>query len=1487
MIVFFKIKLSHLAALPDLPVVSFWDQYYTPGPHQLRDGAQLHAEANSTVATTQPRGNLSVLLGTTGWIALNSSFHSALVPNASHFTVSIWATNLSASAMDSRVIFGGVGSNSETSNTSDSVRGHHLVFNPARAELFGILNTNSATNSSGATSSTHWMNRVQFWDDDNVLPQSAVVLSKLLTLGSGGVGESATAQEETENQWCSRWHMFTMVVKDSVPSIFVDGTLVGNFETQHDASVAWSVQQLTSVGNAAAAAAATTTSSSPASFAAAIDDLQIYPTALTGDQVASLYAEQRQSATQLVTAHSAYDRLRTTLCSSRSAATTVIRTPRDLAALLALNCTTLAGSLVIELVSCSLLPYLSAPASSSSSSSSSLSSSSSPSSSSSSSSLASLVSSLRYIEGTLTIRDTVNCSLDLFPFLNTVGEATPANQVVVLITGNVNFDLGNRTLQQVFELTMQGRNITIADVCLNRAQDAMASYWWGLHSNMVLTHRITGECKCQMFVSEEDNQLCTAVGPVCPGGVFSTSASMNEFLTDCEVMWGDLTIRDFSSSDLYPLEATAKLRIITGGLQVLRTSLNSLVFLSGVTRVSFVNLRDNELLLDATLPSVPRENWVNISIISVNNPALCPGGMPNGTIPCNYFTLDISVGLSPIVDGTVTSDMFQNALFQLLADVSNNSLADLTSNGVPVNLEDLVWVICNDVFCSVDGQGTFYIVGYIPGDLGRKIVPLLQQVVTSDTLVPAGIVAPDAESEAVKTVLFSLYFAYISDYLNGIDLSVLRLDSSTQVMSWNTGVTKLTQDASECVLEYRDHELNHSPPIFISLVNTYFASINYPYRASTTFDYDSTVADPSRVDYGWHRARLPSSVCQAKEYKFRICTTPNADTVNDMIAHGGFSPKANCFAPGWSFELRVGVVTSTGSIRRSAFYHYEDSAALRYTMTAAPHVVQSPDAAFTVEWRSPSVVTVSQTQYNITGFMIQVVYNHGSEFLYPDRSHSFWMIDAYSNGGQNDTYRFSMDGCYCSASGCDPQHIRCLDPGITIFVGIQPFSPAGLFAMHVVSYQIGQRYDVSKPSDVSYGSVTPTSAQINVTCPIINGASAGGIQLVCTCDAITCPRANPLPWTGSQMTDVQVQELVFDNSTQNGSDVFFESLRFTTTITINVNHAYKSVKNLRGAIEVRHLLPHASYQCRAFCLSDIANDTVGFTVNFSTPSTMPLPPRPPNVTDADGSSWLISWDAPDSARLNGQLLSFKLYDRQGNLVYQGLNRNVTVVKSAYSSTLFTLAVVNDVGESLSSEPAVELGSIGSSSSGSSSSSSSTSSKSEGDVIAGGVIGAFVGVLLMVAVVTRKWWWGRLINKNQPLAQMPNDEWLLNPAAIKVDGDGRVLGRGAYGVVRFALYQPNVESSNNSSSSSSSSSSNNNNNTASGPIFVAVKSCTQAENYEDFVKEADCLKRLSRPGHANVVRFIGDYNQVRGNHESCVCARCVYVCCVCVCVCVCV
>ena len=43
--------------------------------------------------------------------------------------------------------------------------------------------------------------------------------------------------------------------------------------------------------------------------------------------------------------------------------------------------------------------------------------------------------------------------------------------------------------------------------------------------------------------------------------------------------------------------------------------------------------------------------------------------------------------------------------------------------------------------------------------------------------------------------------------------------------------------------------------------------------------------------------------------------------------------------------------------------------------------------------------------------------------------------------------------------------------------------------------------------------------------------------------------------------------------------------------------------------------------------------------------------------------------------------------------------------------------------------------------------------------------------------------------------------------------------------------------------------------------VAIKSRTRDEDTQDFWQEAESLKKLSKPGHPNVVRLVGVYNLV--------------------------
>ena len=65
---------------------------------------------------------------------------------------------------------------------------------------------------------------------------------------------------------------------------------------------------------------------------------------------------------------------------------------------------------------------------------------------------------------------------------------------------------------------------------------------------------------------------------------------------------------------------------------------------------------------------------------------------------------------------------------------------------------------------------------------------------------------------------------------------------------------------------------------------------------------------------------------------------------------------------------------------------------------------------------------------------------------------------------------------------------------------------------------------------------------------------------------------------------------------------------------------------------------------------------------------------------------------------------------------------------------------------------------------------------------------------------------------------------------------RALGRGAFGVVRLGVLR---ETGTN----------------------VAIKSCSRDEDTQDFLQEAESLKKLSKPGHPNVVRLVGVYNLV--------------------------
>ena len=407
----------------------------------------------------------------------------------------------------------------------------------------------------------------------------------------------------------------------------------------------------------------------------------------------------------------------------------------------------------------------------------------------------------------------------------------------------------------------------------------------------------------------------------------------------------------------------------------------------------------------------------------------------------------------------------------------------------------------------------------------------------------------------------------------------------------------------------------------------------------------------------------------------------------------------------------------------------------------------------------------------------------------------------------NGTYHFSATGCYCGSRECP--YGPCLQELTDVLVQVIPV----LWDAHISptfsgSYEIGQDViGMQSPYSVVWqylsedNSVNSTVASYSVWCPIINGYM--GAKVVCTCT-----------WEGKIV--LRVDNDPFSKPNSSDADVFFTPVSISELCT-----------------EIRHLAPYTDYECNFFCASDIGEDSLGGTSSFRTKQDRPEKPAPPHVFEAGNDSWTFSWNAPQFP--TGVITSYKLRDNQGELVCEGLDLEVTVPKKPFSSSAFTLIIATEVGEGPESDACSDLVTAGSSSSRSSSNDGSKYSELVNRVLSI-VMGSILGVVVIVALVMRKkrWVW---ISGKPPSAQFRKDKWFItDPLTSLVVDNNKVLGRGAFGFVRLGMMRGTN-------------------------ICVAIKSCTREEHTQDFLAEAECLKKLSCPGHENIVRLVGVYNLV--------------------------
>ena len=1271
--------------------------------------------------------------------------------------------------------------------------------NVSQPEVFGRLIMNKTT----AQATITWMSVNPESTKLRQLLQAATFISSPAASISPSIFSPLLA-------WSASWHMFSMVANhDGSQRMFIDGEFVGEFPADQ-------ILQpivVTTIGNTPPCNNTTSMSNSShiqPSFASFLDDLELFAVPLTDSQLSSRFLAQQQQPLSFRTIVSKFDKLRPTICVPTHGDVTSVRTPRDLKLLFAQNCTTLAGSVVIDSLDCTAL-FLSINSSSR----------------------------LLHIEGSLTIQNTFNCSLDtFFPDLVSIGEAAPPSNGLTFV-GNVGLDFGTRSLREVVELVCPGKAITITDTCVTRftPPNELNTYWAGLNPNLHISHPITDDCPCAMRVTTDNT--CTSSGPFCHGGAFSDAGPLVERLSGCEVMVGDLTLTAMQGWSAL-IEASS-LRVITGTLTVADTELPCLWFLENLRTVGKgIRLSNNKYLVDATLPQLELKST---SVISVNNPLLCPGGLPFGNAPCN--DIFASFGVKIAADKAFTRIDLNDTDILLAA----RQMLEYLNNGIlPPLAADALRVVCfngapcmkswTEVWVSLEGsfevQHARLTLRLLSRGLDQKQQELVYFLNMNFNLYVGRV-----------QVMFSTLRAAFRDYSGGLMVQLMDEnddddddDGKEATLTWSypSDKSSLLHGGRECGFEYRplfNISLTMYPPFMFQMLVSYYASIGY---SDYSFEIEMfTRLDPvRRVDNRWQHVQLPGSACLRQQYKLRYCTDYTSTVVMEGLETGGYSRSANCFLAGLPVEIRMVVAMAQ-------FEMSSDNVHTALMRSAVPVVLKQ--RPWVGRKDPPPVFTGGVVPFNGDTLNLAWKFNHPSSAIkefqiildtewgiaYPDRISGAWSV-SHESRDSNDTYHFALTGCFCGTGcGCDspvcriiPNFEACLNKFVTVNIRIIPVlldAQVDSSAEYFARYEIGQQQvglidpiwvkRISNEMQIFKIPENPeTNANFDVWCPIIEGFI--GVRAICNCTE-SCQRQHQ-PWEGSMLIPASQVDQAGHELPQNATSL-------TADIVFTSSPQYLTVQNLP---------PFTSIKCMFYCLSDFGEDSLGDHFLLTTEQGIPDRPAPPNITDVDSKTWNVSWTAPRFP--TGVIVAYMLYDYRNALVYSGLQLSYNISKSSYASTAFTLTIATEAGESPHSDPAVDLGSA-------SSSSFSSTANGIGNlflyIVVGAVLGAVVFAVMAITLFKGSSWWGV---KSESL-HFPDDEWLLDATSALMVDRSSVLGRGAFGVVCLGI----LRESNN---------------------FVAIKSCARTETARDFLQEAECLKQLSRPGHENVVRLIGVCNSVR-------------------------
>eukprot|EP00051_Salpingoeca_urceolata_P009238 m.112831 g.112831 ORF g.112831 m.112831 type:complete len:1600 (+) comp16204_c0_seq1:123-4922(+) len=270
-------------------------------------------------------------------------------------------------------------------------------------------------------------------------------------------------------------------------------------------------------------------------------------------------------------------------------------------------------------------------------------------------------------------------------------------------------------------------------------------------------------------------------------------------------------------------------------------------------------------------------------------------------------------------------------------------------------------------------------------------------------------------------------------------------------------------------------------------------------------------------------------------------------------------------------------------------------------------------------------------------------------------------------------------------------------------------------------------------------------------------------------------------------------------------------------------------------LTVPDLLPYTTYTMRVAATTALGAGPTTSPVSMETlvgvPDAMPLP----YVSPVSGNTHTVSWSAPSP--LPGPIVRYEVIAGfvegldNGTLVYSGTARTATIsLGDALTGTRIRFVTTDGTNEI--------FGEYSDAAYPSTASAASSGSGLVGGAAAGGAGFILIGVILLLMHRRRN-------NKRPSLSAVyvvpPPDEWEVEPEKVVM---GQKLGEGAFGIVCKATVDGIADFT--------------------GKTQVAVKQCAgdmiTDDDRNEFLAEADLMKKFAKPYHRNVLRLLGVVTQ---------------------------